>query len=442
MVKFRKKDKSKDKSKDKTKDKHVNIKIAPIEKSTDDVTEDDTSQTISTDTNFINTESRKPIDKLINDNHDDFEVDLATEETAPKAPAQTAVSGTNSPNSKNENGGQCSNSFPDVRKKHTIRNDLFEFGKKCIIPETDADSTDETMTNSKIRNAPFESSWSRISGTRFSVRQPQYARTYKKAPSAESLYECICCQAFLSDQRVDLMDSSTSSSIFPLPDEFSNGNLPKLEDNRLPQLLIVHYQIPSEQPNIFCKTQDGKGGTIAFYFTPSKSFCEKSNAIFNDEQAGVNPNISNNNNDDDGNITSGIKLFTEFCSKCEDGFDWRSKFKIIADVKDWEKYNPPSFISKLNGKPLLIRKSAEVSRGCVSTDGGEKIRYLEYRINMHKWIYIAKKCMVSLLPKLADMIIDLGFTIEARDDDELPECILGAIQVKHINPTNMATIPL
>jgi len=451
MVKFRRKSKSK--KKDKTNERQ--LKLTPVKTSLDRVAGDDSTRTIFTETNItieetnLTIEVRKnPIDKSIDDKVEE-KGDLGTKEAVPtqtvpvpvqvtaptKAPTPTVpVPATKLSNSKNEMGGQHLNSLSD-------------FGDKCVIRETDED---ETSTDSNTEKSSSEPSWSKINGTRFSVRQPNYSTVKIKGTSAESLYECIGCCAFRSELRVGLMDSSSSSSILPLPAEFSDGDLPQLDDDRLPQMLIVHYQIPSESPSMFCKTEDGKGGSIAFYFIPSKSFCERSNAIFNEKQAkkkttpydGDDGDDDDDDDVDDDNITNAIKLFTEFCDKSEDSSSWRSLFKIIADVKDWEKYNPPSFISKLNGKPLLVRKSAEVCRGVVSTSAGEKIRFFEFQINMHKWMYIAKKCMVSLIPNLADMVFDLGFTIEGRTDNELPECILGAIQLKHIDPTNLPLIPI
>jgi hypothetical protein len=40
---------------------------------------------------------------------------------------------------------------------------------------------------------------------------------------------------------------------------------------------------------------------------------------------------------------------------------------------------------------------------------------------VHKWAYMAKKGFVSLLPKFAYMQLEVGFTIEAQDDAEMPE---------------------
>ena len=67
--------------------------------------------------------------------------------------------------------------------------------------------------------------------------------------------------------------------------------------------------------------------------------------------------------------------------------------------------------------------------------------FLNHLFAVHKWAYIPKKGIVSLLPKLKEMTIDLGFTIEARDDNEMPECILASITLDKINPKEVKIIP-
>jgi hypothetical protein len=54
---------------------------------------------------------------------------------------------------------------------------------------------------------------------------------------------------------------------------------------------------------------------------------------------------------------------------------------------------------------------------------------------VHKWAYMAKKGFVSLLPKFAYMQLEVGFTIEAQDDAEMPECMLVSTVLSYISDT-------
>jgi hypothetical protein len=57
------------------------------------------------------------------------------------------------------------------------------------------------------------------------------------------------------------------------------------------------------------------------------------------------------------------------------------------------------------------------------------------RIQVHNWAYMAKKGFVSLIPKFANMQMEVGFTIEAHTDSEMPECMLGSTVLSYITDT-------
>ena len=60
---------------------------------------------------------------------------------------------------------------------------------------------------------------------------------------------------------------------------------------------------------------------------------------------------------------------------------------------------------------------------------------------VHKWAYVPKKGVVSLIPAIMKMTIDIGFTIEAREDSEMPEVILASITMDKIKPTEVVDLP-
>ena len=101
----------------------------------------------------------------------------------------------------------------------------------------------------------------------------------------------------------------------------------------------------------------------------------------------------------------------------------------MAMVRNLKSHNL-GWVSPYNGKPVLITESGSARRG-VTADGG--VRYLEILCNIHKWAFLAKKGFVSLKPKFRDMRIDLGFVVEGRGDEEMPECILGAAGMNYID---------
>jgi hypothetical protein len=115
----------------------------------------------------------------------------------------------------------------------------------------------------------------------------------------------------------------------------------------------------------------------------------------------------------------------------------------MAIVRDIDKHNFGPLLRTYNGKPVLITDSGSALSGSSSSSttdanndgGGTTTRYIELTVNVHKWAYMAKKGFVSLLPKFKFMQLEVGFTIEARDDTEMPECMLGSTVLSYISDT-------
>ena len=60
---------------------------------------------------------------------------------------------------------------------------------------------------------------------------------------------------------------------------------------------------------------------------------------------------------------------------------------------------------------------------------------------VHAWAFLAKKSFVSLLPKFKEMKINVGFTIEAIEDEEMPECMLGCVSMNYVDECKLLTVP-
>mmetsp|Transcript_7946 Transcript_7946/g.11996 ORF Transcript_7946/g.11996 Transcript_7946/m.11996 type:complete len:641 (+) Transcript_7946:309-2231(+) len=316
---------------------------------------------------------------------------------------------------------------PTVRTSMTIHDKKRrEFASKCSVKRNSQlcvtnDENDNGKESSKTGATP-SAGWCPLPGSHFLVRKgPNYTRNKKKAPSGPSLYEPVHVHAFRCERRTSLLDTLPIPSVSQL---FRGEKLPQIDDERIPHLVIIQYQIPSEQPSMVNNTNDGKGGQLIFYFVASENFCKQSNALLK------------NCHDDDDEVSGAVKLFTQWCSHCEESKAWRSRFKTIAKVRQ-ENADSGSFLRRFNGKPMLVKESSSVQRGTTE----EGMRFLEYTVNMHKWAFVPKKGIVSLVPQVLKMTIDLGFTIEAREDRELPEVILASITMDKIKPNELVHLP-
>ena len=103
-------------------------------------------------------------------------------------------------------------------------------------------------------------------------------------------------------------------------------------------------------------------------------------------------------------------------------------FLTNFDVIRYYQYRLPSFITSYNGKPVLINKSGKLKR---------HEKYIETSINVFLFNYIAKKSLHSLKPKFPTFALNIGFTIEGRCDEELPEVLLGGCKLLRLNLSNL-----
>ena len=93
-------------------------------------------------------------------------------------------------------------------------------------------------------------------------------------------------------------------------------------------------------------------------------------------------------------------------------------------IDDIGKYNIPTMASRFNGKPILIKKTGSLHRGD---------NFIEMDVNVHNFSYPTRSTLIALKESFRTMVIRAGFTIEGKDDDELPEVLLGCSILNGIN---------
>ena len=150
-------------------------------------------------------------------------------------------------------------------------------------------------------------------------------------------------------------DTNTSSSNVPISSGSGGHHYPELEGTKIPDVLVVHFMLPYEPPNMFKQKDDGPGGECVYYLRPSQRFL--------DEYSGRIP------------ATPATHLFAKWCNECEGNFKMRSRFKCMALVRDIDRHNF-GLLKNYNGKPVLITESGRV---CSGYQGD--VRYLEMTAN-------------------------------------------------------------
>lgn len=94
--------------------------------------------------------------------------------------------------------------------------------------------------------------------------------------------------------------------------------------------------------------------------------------------------------------------------------------QVICSCQNINDMGFSSLINSYNAKPVLIRTTGSVYRGD---------NYIEKDIHVYKFAYMAKQCIHYLSSRCGQMNMQIGFVIEGREDNELPEALLGCVQV-------------
>eukprot|EP01059_Diplonema_ambulator_P015151 TRINITY_DN2624_c0_g1_i2.p1 TRINITY_DN2624_c0_g1~~TRINITY_DN2624_c0_g1_i2.p1 ORF type:complete len:782 (+),score=109.37 TRINITY_DN2624_c0_g1_i2:61-2346(+) len=225
----------------------------------------------------------------------------------------------------------------------------------------------------------------------WNLRNVGYKRTGEKVPSLDSLYAL---------SGVDLYKSQ-----FAIKHVAEQLRVPTVnfDTQGLPPNVIFNLQLPfCEAPSVWGQA-DGPAANVIVTFTLKKS------AV--DEMASTPP----------------AQLLKEFCSKIpitdkgvaasSDPFLGRFKFLVRA-----EKGVPKAF-SRYNGKPVLVTRSGTYYK----TDN-----YLQVDCNLRSWAYTARVALYSLWGAIPQFKLHVGCCIEARDDAESPERILGCAQISNL----------
>eukprot|EP00906_Rhabdomonas_costata_P005350 RCo008027 len=248
--------------------------------------------------------------------------------------------------------------------------------------------------------------WTNCLAATFNVRQgPNYARTSRKAPSGESLFEVFAVDAYTTEKKVPHFGDHVA-----LPPRGEKGTAPRLP---VPELLIINLMIPSYAPSlVWSGPGDGDGWCLVFYARLRPSAREQL-------LSSSPPNA--------------LKLYRSYITASLDS-PLRKRTKCIARVTNPDEcgFNAAtaSLIKKYNAKPFLVRTTSSFY---LCED------YFEIDVDVHNFGRPARIGLYGCREVLSRMIFDFAVVIEGVDDDELPEQILTAVRFSHLD---LAAIPL
>jgi len=250
---------------------------------------------------------------------------------------------------------------------------------------------------------PLPHSFWNVDASNFELRiGPNYNKSKQKQPSTAALYDLY---------SVDIVRADTT--LGEVEDGFQIPDIPGLTDidtghAYVPPMLVLNCNLPSEEPDMLRASADGPTYIVVIYLVISPATLEELMDLKTASPA--------------------VQLFANWCEKSEADADFRSRFKAMCVLDEIEKLGLPGFIAGFNGKPTLINKSGAFTR---------HPSYIEMSINVHMFNFLAKKGLYSLHKKFPTFVLNVGFTIEGRDDSELPEVLLGGCCINNLDLSNV-----
>lgn len=244
-------------------------------------------------------------------------------------------------------------------------------------------------------------SWFPADASHFRVRVgPNYKKNGKKEPSGPSFYECVACDHIKADQMIHHVGAAVQ-----LPPDIVSA----ADTAGVPPLLIINCQMPYEGPSLKLGAKKVNGCSFVYYFKLKDSVAE----------ALASPPESQ---------SPSMRLLGRYLKEAPTDRKLQGRFKVVAQIVNHKEMGfgsaTASLVNKYNGKPVIINKTGTLHQG----NG-----YLEMDINVHQFSVLARKTLKSLQPKVPAMQLRIGFVIEASDDSELPEQLLGCADISALN---------
>lgn len=111
------------------------------------------------------------------------------------------------------------------------------------------------------------------------------------------------------------------------------------------------------------------------------------------------------------------------------------RFKIVPVIVQ----GPWVVKSVVGGKPAILCKKVP-TKWIYQPQEGEKAMYLEADLDIVS-SSAARGILSVVRSYTSGLTIDLGYTVEAQEEDELPECMLTGTRIHGIEPTTAAPLP-
>mmetsp|Transcript_9962 Transcript_9962/g.28285 ORF Transcript_9962/g.28285 Transcript_9962/m.28285 type:complete len:1235 (-) Transcript_9962:200-3904(-) len=276
------------------------------------------------------------------------------------------------------------------------------------------------------KNGAILAGWRRVPPSGIDIRSQGYASNgKKKVPSPGELYKLVYCDIFESPHRCPDMASRVK-----LPTVSFTDDKDARKTWNAPDIFVISIALPTDPPKMTRSSEDGGGFTVTMYFVMRQ---ETRDVLRRVTAEGYDPSQEPKPDDPQKSIVNAVKLFEEWCRRAPTDDKFMARFKCVPNAQNLKEIGMPSWISSYNGKPFLIKRPGQT---------GFLYRHPEYScmefdISLHPFPYLAKKGICFMKDTyFKKVLVTFGFTIEGRADDELPECLIGLMQLCYPDPAH------
>jgi len=269
--------------------------------------------------------------------------------------------------------------------------------------------------------------WREADPSTMLTRSYGYKSNRKKIPCPGDLYRCIEVDIFESKERVPDMASRVV-----LPNVTFDGDDPtKPKTWNAPDLFVITIALPTDPPKLYGGSTDNGGGfTITMYLQMRQETRDILRRVTAD---GYIPSLEKQVPDPNQSRVNAVRLFDEWCRRAPSDDTWMAKFKVIPRGDNLSEIGLPTWISKYNGKPFLIKRPGQT--GFLYRHPEKSC--MEFDVSLHPFPYLAKQGICYMKEGYFKSILaTFGFCIEASNDDELPECLIGLFQLCYPDPVH------